>query len=136
MVNLDDTRHCPIGPECEGCGRLDELAVVTGDTPHGIGCMTLCDACEVAGVDPIFTGRGYRPHSRARSARGRRRREMTGEGDLQPSPPPRWAGSHPALSAGSSWPRGGTRGRPPPRPPASPAPSAQEPTPHEPWGSV
>jgi hypothetical protein len=35
MVNLDDTRHCPIGPECESCGRLDELAVVTGDTRPG-----------------------------------------------------------------------------------------------------
>jgi hypothetical protein len=38
MVNLDDTRHCPIGPECESCGRLDELAVVTGETPAGIVC--------------------------------------------------------------------------------------------------
>jgi hypothetical protein len=55
MVNLDDTRHCPVGPECESCGRLEELAVLTGDTPAGIVCMTLCDACEVAGVDPIFS---------------------------------------------------------------------------------
>ena len=55
MVNLDDTRHCPIGPECEGCGRLDELAVVTGDTPHGIVCMTLCDACELIAVHPILS---------------------------------------------------------------------------------
>jgi hypothetical protein len=55
MVNLDDTRHCSIKPECESCGRLDELAVVTGETPAGILCMTLCDDCEVAGVDPIFT---------------------------------------------------------------------------------
>jgi hypothetical protein len=47
MVNLDDTRHCPIGPECESCGRLDELAVVTGETPAGIVCMTLCDDCEL-----------------------------------------------------------------------------------------
>ena len=54
-VNLDDTRHCPIGPECESCGRLDELVVVTGDTPAGVLCMTLCEDCEVAGVDPIFT---------------------------------------------------------------------------------
>jgi len=50
MVYLDDPRHCPVGPECEGCGRLDELAVVTGDTPVGVLCMTLCDACEVTGV--------------------------------------------------------------------------------------
>jgi hypothetical protein len=55
MVGLDDTRHCPIGSECESCGRLDELAVLTGDTPAGILCMTLCDDCEVAGVDPIFS---------------------------------------------------------------------------------
>jgi hypothetical protein len=55
MVNLDDTRHCPVGPECEGCGRLEELAVVTGDTPAGVLCMTLCDACEVTGVLPILS---------------------------------------------------------------------------------
>ena len=36
MVYLDDTRHCPVGPECEGCGGLDELAVVAG-TPR-TGC--------------------------------------------------------------------------------------------------
>ena len=46
---------CPIAPECESCGRLDELAVLTGDTLAGILCMTLCEDCEVAGVDPIFT---------------------------------------------------------------------------------
>jgi len=75
MVNLDDTRHCPIAPECESCGRLDELAVVTGDTPAGMLCMTLCDDCQVAGVDPIFTpGRADRPRPRARSAPGSRRR--------------------------------------------------------------
>jgi hypothetical protein len=54
MVYLDDTRHCPIGPECEGCGRLDQPAVATGDTPAGVLCMTLCDACEVIGVLPIL----------------------------------------------------------------------------------
>jgi hypothetical protein len=58
MVYLDDTRHCPIGPECEGCGRLDELAVVTGDAAEGVLCMTLCDACEVAGVLPILSPAG------------------------------------------------------------------------------
>ena len=35
MVNLDDTRRCPVAPECESCGRLEELAVLTADTP---GC--------------------------------------------------------------------------------------------------
>lgn len=55
MVYLDDTHHCPVGPECEGCGGLDELAVVTGDTPAGVLCMTLCDACEVTGVLPILS---------------------------------------------------------------------------------
>jgi hypothetical protein len=40
MVNLDDTRRCPVEPECESCGRLDELAVVTEDTPVGVICMT------------------------------------------------------------------------------------------------
>ena len=55
MVNLDDTRRCPVGPECEGCGRLEELAVLTGDTPVGVLCVTLCDSCEIAGMLPIFT---------------------------------------------------------------------------------
>jgi hypothetical protein len=55
MVNLDDTRRCPVGPECEGCGRLEELAVLAGDTPVGVLCMTLCDSCELAGVLPILT---------------------------------------------------------------------------------
>ena len=55
MVNLDDTRHCPVAPECEGCGRLDELAVVTADMPAGILCITLCDNCEVAEVLPVLS---------------------------------------------------------------------------------
>jgi hypothetical protein len=55
VANLDDMSHCPVGPECESCGRLDELAVLTGDTPQGVLCMTLCDACEVAGVVPILS---------------------------------------------------------------------------------
>jgi hypothetical protein len=54
MVNLDDTRRCPVGPECESCGRLDELAVSTQDTPVGVLCMTVCDTCEVGDVLPIF----------------------------------------------------------------------------------
>jgi hypothetical protein len=55
VVYLDDTRRCPIGPECEGCGGLDELAVVTGDAADGMLCMTLCDACEVVGVLPVLS---------------------------------------------------------------------------------
>jgi hypothetical protein len=55
MVNLDNTRRCPVGPECEGCGRLEELAVLTGDTPVRVLCMTLCDSREIAGMLPIFT---------------------------------------------------------------------------------
>jgi len=47
MVNLDDTRHCPVGPECESCGRLDELAVVL--------CMTVCNACELIAVHPVLS---------------------------------------------------------------------------------
>ena len=53
-MNLDDTRRCPVAPECEGCGGLDKLAVATGDTSVGVLCATLCDACEVADVLPIF----------------------------------------------------------------------------------
>ena len=55
MVNLDDTRHCPVGPECEGCGRLDELAVSTADTAAGVLCMTVCDACELIAVHPVLS---------------------------------------------------------------------------------
>jgi hypothetical protein len=55
MVNLDDTRHCPVGPECESCGRLDELAVSTADTPAGVICMTVCDACELIAVHPMLS---------------------------------------------------------------------------------
>jgi hypothetical protein len=58
MVNLDDTRRCPVGSECEGCGRLDELAVLTGDTTPGVLCMTVCEVCEVAGVLPILSPAG------------------------------------------------------------------------------
>ena len=54
MVNLDDTRRCPVAPECESCGRLDELAVTTEDTPAGVLCATLC-TCELAGVPPILS---------------------------------------------------------------------------------
>jgi hypothetical protein len=55
MVTLDDTRRCPVAPECEGCGRLEELAVLTAETPDGMLCITLCDDCEVAEVLPIFS---------------------------------------------------------------------------------
>ena len=55
VMNLDDTTRCPVGPECESCGRTDELAVSTADTPAGVLCMTLCDACEVTGVLPILS---------------------------------------------------------------------------------
>jgi hypothetical protein len=55
MVNLDDTRHCPVGAECESCGRLDELAVSTADTPAGVICMTVCDACELIAVHPMLS---------------------------------------------------------------------------------
>ena len=58
MVNLDDTRRCPLGSECEGCGRLDELDVVTGETPAGVLCLTVCEVCEVTGVLPILSPAG------------------------------------------------------------------------------
>jgi hypothetical protein len=55
MVNLDDTHRCPVGSECESCGRLDELAVSTEDTPVGVICMTVCDACELIAVVPVLS---------------------------------------------------------------------------------
>jgi hypothetical protein len=55
MVDLEDTRRCPVGSECEGCGRLDELAVLTAETPAGMLCVTLCDDCEVVEVLPILS---------------------------------------------------------------------------------
>jgi hypothetical protein len=83
MVNLDDTRRCPVAPECESCGRLDELAVLTADTPAGMLCVTLCDACEVTGVLPIFapaeeTARVLEHGQHV----GADVDQMTGEGDL------------------------------------------------------
>jgi hypothetical protein len=82
-VNLDDTRCCPVGSECEGCGRLDELAVVTGDTPAGVLCITLCEVCEVAGVLPILSpaGETARVLERGRHA-GVEVDQVAGEGDL------------------------------------------------------
>jgi hypothetical protein len=47
MVNLDDTSRCPVGREYEGCGRLEELAVLTGDTPVGVLWVVLADSAEV-----------------------------------------------------------------------------------------
>ena len=55
MVNLDDTSRCPVGPECESCGRTDELAVSTVDAPAGVLCMTVCDACELIAVVPVLS---------------------------------------------------------------------------------
>jgi hypothetical protein len=70
-VNPDDTSRCPVGPECESCGRTDELAVSTADTPAGVICMTVCDACElIAGAPGPQPSRGDHPRARARCARG------------------------------------------------------------------
>jgi hypothetical protein len=83
MVDLDDTRRCPVGPECESCGRRDELAVLTWDAPVGVLCMTLCDVCEIGGVLPIFspaeeTARVLEHGQHVGVDVG----QMTGEGDL------------------------------------------------------
>jgi uncharacterized Zn finger protein len=55
MVNLDDTTRCPVGPACESCGHTDELAVSTADTPAGVICMTVCDACGLLAVHPVLS---------------------------------------------------------------------------------
>jgi hypothetical protein len=55
VMNLDNTSRCPVGPECETCGRLDELAVTTADRPVGVICMTVCDAYEVLDVLPVLS---------------------------------------------------------------------------------
>ena len=57
--------------------------MLTGDTPVGVLCMTLCDACEVAGVVPIFSP----AEETARALEhlqhvGVDIDQMTGEGDL------------------------------------------------------
>jgi hypothetical protein len=84
MVNLDDTRHCPAAPECEGCGRLDELAVLTADTPDGVLCMTLCEACEVTGVLPILSPAEETARVLEHGQHvGVDVEQVTGEGDLQ-----------------------------------------------------
>jgi hypothetical protein len=56
---------------------------LTGDTPHGIVCMTLCDDCEVAGADPIFTPAEETARVLAHGQHvGVDVDQMTGEGDL------------------------------------------------------
>ena len=83
MVNLDDTRHCPVGPECESCGRLDELAVSTGDTPAGVLCMTVCDACELIAVHPVLSPAEETARVLAHGQHvGVKVDPMTGKGDL------------------------------------------------------
>jgi hypothetical protein len=66
MVNLDDTRHCPVGPAYKSCGRLDALAVSTADTPAGVLCMTVCDACELIAV-PRSSAQRRRPPASLRT---------------------------------------------------------------------
>jgi hypothetical protein len=82
MVKLDDTRRCPVAPECGRCGRLDELAVTTEDTPAGMLCMTICATCEVAGV-PIFSPAEDSPRVLEHGQHvGVDVDQMAGEGDL------------------------------------------------------
>jgi hypothetical protein len=83
MMDLDDTRHCPVGPACEGCGSLEELAVVTGDTPAGVLCMTVCDACELMAVVPVLSPAEEAARVLAHGQHvGVDGDPMTGEGDL------------------------------------------------------
>jgi hypothetical protein len=83
MVNLDDTRHCPVGPECESCGRLDELAVSTADTPAGVLCMTVCDACELIAVHSVLSPAEETARVLAHGQHvGVKVDPMTGKGDL------------------------------------------------------
>lgn len=51
-VDLDDTRSCPVGPACVACEGVDGLGVSTLETPVGVLCVTLCDACVDAGRLP------------------------------------------------------------------------------------
>lgn len=81
MLDLDDTSRCPVGPECETCGRLDELAVSTAETPEGMLCTTLCDVCEGhRGAPDLRAGVAERPGG------GARRPGPTP--DLEPEPEP------------------------------------------------
>jgi len=83
VMNLDDTRRFPVGPECESCGRLDELAVSTADTPAGVICMTVCDACELIAVHPILSPAEEAARVLAHGQHvGIDVEPMTGEGDL------------------------------------------------------
>jgi hypothetical protein len=43
---------CPLAAECESCGTHGDLAVLEADTPLGVICLTLCDACADAGRTP------------------------------------------------------------------------------------
>jgi hypothetical protein len=73
----------PVGPECESCGSLEELAVVTGDTPAGVLCMTVCDACELMAVVPVLSPAEEAARVLAHGQHvGVDGDPMTGEGDL------------------------------------------------------
>ena len=83
MVNLDDTSRCPVGPACENCGRTDRLAVSTADTPAGVLCMTVCDACELIAVHPILSPAEEAARVLAHGQHvGVEVNPMTGKGDL------------------------------------------------------
>lgn len=47
---LDDTSRCPVAYECESCNGTEGalLAVAAVETPVGVFCVTLCEACEDA----------------------------------------------------------------------------------------
>lgn len=43
---------CPLAAECESCGTRGDLDLMEADTPLGVICLTLCEACADAGRTP------------------------------------------------------------------------------------
>jgi hypothetical protein len=61
LVDVDDTRRCPLGRRCAGCGqdgRGARLAVWTADTPLGVLCATVCQRCARTGRLPTVSVTG------------------------------------------------------------------------------
>lgn len=46
---------CPAAAVCESCAAPDGLSVHEADTPVGLICLTLCEACADAGRTPSLS---------------------------------------------------------------------------------
>jgi hypothetical protein len=50
--DLGPSRRCQLAGRCEVCGATRQLEVATYQTPVGVFCATVCDACVNTGNPP------------------------------------------------------------------------------------